>query len=109
MIEARYEELPDQRSVRVSGAVFQPSSPTEYTIKLDGARTCGYQTIGFGGIREPILISQLDTFKDQVIDMVEANLPIPIDLRIHIYGRDGVMGALEPEQDTVPKEMALCA
>lgn len=57
---ATYEELPDQRTVRVCGAKFIPEA--QYTVKLEGARAKGYRTAFIGGFRDPILISQIDDF-----------------------------------------------
>ena len=41
-----YTELPDGRSVRVKGSVFQPSTPeSRWTVKLEGAKTNGYHRL----------------------------------------------------------------
>ena len=34
----------------------------KYSVKLEGAAIVGYRTIFIGGIRDPILIGQLDSY-----------------------------------------------
>jgi hypothetical protein len=45
--------------VRVSGTRFLPSDP--YTVKLEGVKRAGFRTISIAGIRDPILIRQIDS------------------------------------------------
>ncbi|KAJ5948239.1 hypothetical protein N7466_001254 [Penicillium verhagenii] len=102
---ATYEALEDNRTVRVRGGKFVAADP--YTVKLEGARVLGYRTTFFGGIRDPILISQLDQFLSNIRDYVRSRVSHEFDLRFHQYGRNAVMGELEPTS-TVPKEICLC-
>lgn len=53
-----------EKTIRVRGASFQPSPV--YQIKLEGVEQLGYRTIFIGGIRDLILIPQIDDFLDQV-------------------------------------------
>lgn len=97
--KATYEQI-TEKSVRVRGAVFEPSKV--YQIKLEGVEHLGYRTIFVGGIRDPILISQIDDFLHQV-RLYTQNLFPGLDksdkqrLIFHVYGRDAVMGPLEPQ------------
>ena len=61
---SKYKQLPDGRSVRVSGAEFYLSraSGLLYTVKLEAAKTIGYRAMMMGGIRDPILIPQINEF-----------------------------------------------
>lgn len=52
----KYEQI-DERTVRVTGAEFRAQAEGEYTVKLEGARNNGFQTIFIGAIRDPILLS----------------------------------------------------
>jgi hypothetical protein len=94
---AEYVQL-TEKTIRVRGASFQPSPV--YQIKLEGVEQLGYRTIFIGGIRDPILISQIDVFLDQVRRYTQ-NLFPELDqseycrLIFHIYGRNAVMGPLE--------------
>lgn len=105
---ARYEALDDRR-VRVSGSAFIPSQG--YAVKLEGAAIIGHRTIFIGGIRDPILLGQLDSFLDGVRARTTALHPElargEAVLHFHCYGRDGVMGALEPLRDHIPHEIGL--
>lgn len=94
---AEYIQL-TEKTIRVRGASFQPSPV--YQIKLEGVEKLGYRTIFIGGIRDPILISQIDKFLEQVRKYTQ-NLFPELDqseycrLIFHIYGRNAVMGPLE--------------
>jgi len=105
---ARYEALSD-RSVRISGSVFKPSST--YRIKIEGASIIGHRTIFIGGIRDPILIGQLDDFLDRVRERTEATYPELksglANLSFHVYGKNGVMGDQEPLTNVIPHEVGL--
>ncbi|WP_428493120.1 acyclic terpene utilization AtuA family protein [Rhodopila sp.] len=106
--ESRYEAL-DSRRVRVRGSVFRPSE--RYSIKLEGASVIGYRTIFIGGIRDPILIGQLDSFLDEVRRRTGGLFPElaagEATMVFHVYGRDAVMGPQEPMRHVVPHEVGL--
>ena len=106
--DARYEPL-NERSVRVSGSRFDSSVP--YTIKLEGAGPIGYRTSFIGGIRDPILIAQIDEFLERIQRHLRHVYPEVAsgDARMvfHTYGKNGVMGAFEPLRDTVSHEIGL--
>ena len=105
---SHYEAL-DERRVRVSGSVFRPSD--HYSVKLEGAAIVGHRTIFIGGIRDPILIGQIDAFLAEVRKRV--CVPHPelasgaATLVFHVYGRNAVMGELEPLKHVVPHEIGL--
>ena len=105
---SKYEQL-DARRVRVSGSEFRPSE--KYQVKLEGAALAGYRTIFIGGIRDPILIGQLDEFLERVQTRAKAAFP-PLatgeaKIIFHVYGKNGVMGATEPLLNVVPHEVGL--
>jgi len=93
----KYEQVTDRR-VRVSGSRFDPGK--RYTIKLEGARVAGWRSIFIAGARDPIFIGQVDAILDRVIAGTRAYFSeLPEEsYRIipHIYGKNGVMGDLEP-------------
>lgn len=90
------------RTVRVSGAKFVP---TPYQIKLEGVERLGHRTIFIGGIRDPILISQIDDFLERARAYTKKLFP-ELDkdehcqLRFQIYGKNAVMGPLEPTRES---------
>lgn len=106
---AKYEQV-TPKTCRVSGAEFQQ---TPYQVKLEGVTHLGYRTIFVGGIRDPILISQIDDFLERVRKYTQ-NLFPELDqsescrLIYHVYGKNGVMGPLEPqEKAATPHEIAI--
>jgi hypothetical protein len=96
LTETRFEQ--ESPSVtRVSGSRFVESKP--YTVKLEGVRRIGYRTVSIAGIRDPVMISHLDEITDGVRARVADNfsdMSCHYDLLFKVYGRDGVMGGLEP-------------
>jgi len=94
--ETRFEELPGGK-VKVSGTRFVPTE--KYFLKLEGARRIGYRTISIAGVRDPIMISQIDDVITAVKERVADNFRDIRDyqLHVHCYGKNGVMGALEPQ------------
>ena len=105
---ATYEPLNDARSVRVRHSVFEP---TPYTVKLEGAKIIGHRSIFIGGIRDPILIGQLDVYLNTVKGWAASRHE---ELRtgagkliFHVYGRNGVMGELEPLKNVTPHEVCI--
>jgi len=103
--DTTYEQV-DDRTVRVRGAKYEPEADGEYTVKLEGARVTGYQSIILGALRDPILLSQLDSWIEHIKTWVKDQvIGFDYDLKIHRYGADGVMGTLEPDKTTVPKEV----
>jgi hypothetical protein len=98
LTETRFEQH-DDRTVRVSGSRFIPAR--EYTIKLEGAARAGYRTVCLAGARDPILIERFDEVIERVRGKLQDDLAdvVPADsyqLLFRLYGRDGVMGPLEP-------------
>ena len=105
---AKYEPL-NERTVRVSGSIFRPTP--KYLVKLEGAAIAGYRTIFIGGIRDPILVGQIDTFLASLRKRLSAVYPElrsgEAQINFHVYGKNGVMGDLEPEKDFVPLEVGI--
>jgi hypothetical protein len=95
-------EPESDRAVRVSGSHFEPSATV--TNKLEGAELVGYQSVILGGIRDPVIVRQLDSWLEGVettirrrIDQVHGgDVAAHVHLTFRRYGIDGVMGSLEP-------------
>jgi hypothetical protein len=109
LTQARFERH-DDRTVRVSGSRFVPG--TDYWVKLEGAAHLGYRSVCIAGARDPILIDRIDEVIDRVKRKVALDLAgsIPADayrIAIRLYGRDGVMGALEPHPVAHPQELGI--
>ena len=108
LTDCRFEALDDRR-VRVTGTRFVPTQ--DYFVKLEGARPIGYRTVSIAGARSPDFIEALDNILDGVRQQVRNNFPeVQEDdatLLFHVYGRNGVMQALEPETTVNPHEIGL--
>jgi len=101
--DARYEAISD-RAVRVSRSEFVHDA--EYTIKLEGVRKVGYSTILMGGVRDPYILAQLDSWLAQLDGNIRTRIQNtvgerPYEIVTRVYGRDGVMGTLEPQRGSV--------
>jgi hypothetical protein len=90
--------------VRVAGTRFVPAP---YTIKLEGARRVGHRTISIAGVRDPILIAQIDRVLESVRSQVLETAASDARVLFHLYGKDGVMGALEPLRDRPAHELGI--
>lgn len=105
---SKYEQL-NERAVRVSGSSFEPSST--YQVKLEGASVEGYRSMFIGGVRDPILIEQLDTFLNMVEDYGKSLYPEmksgEAKVYFHLYGKNAVMEELEPEKGFQPIEVGI--
>lgn len=94
--------------VKVSGSRYVPAE--KYTIKLEGAKEIGFRTVSVAGARDPIFINQLDDIIAGVRERVADNfrsLNATYHLIFHVYGKDGVMGELEPEKEMNPVEVGI--
>jgi len=99
-----FEEIDDRRA-RVSGTRFVETRP--YTLKLEGVRRVGFRSISIAGIRDPILISQIDATLDSVRQEAVAGRDERFQVLFHLYGRNGVMGPWEPERESPCHELGV--
>jgi len=87
-----------ENSVRVSGS--RVAAPESYTIKLEGAVQVAFRTIFIAGVRDPILIENVEEITRGVVDQLRQDYrEVPeSDYRVlfHLYGKNAVMGSLEP-------------
>jgi hypothetical protein len=102
-----YEELDDGRSVRVRGAKFIPVNDNEYTIKLEAGKLNGFFSVFMGGFRDAVLISQIDTFLEGMKTYVKEKINFPFDINVQLFGRDAVMGVLEPDSGRTNHELGI--
>jgi hypothetical protein len=102
-ITASTYEQEDEVAVRVRGSRFIPAD--EYSVKLEGAELMGYETMIVGGVRDPLIISQLDSWLERIRHYIQGSIgrvmSIDLDgvryrLGFQVYGRNAVMGELEP-------------
>lgn len=94
--------------VKVSGSKMIKAE--RYTVKMEGAAKVAYRTLVIGGIRDPIMIANIEDIKQSIVEQVAAYFyEIPRDkykIIFHVYGKNGVMGIQEPER-TVGHELGI--
>ena len=103
-----FEKYTD-RAVKVSGSKLMESKIIN--IKLEGASKVAFRTICIAGVRDPIMIKQIDECEQHVRESVSSYFDnISQDhyrVIFHIYGKNGVMGELEPRKEIKSHELCL--
>jgi hypothetical protein len=98
----------DERRVKVTGSRFIRDKT--YRVKLEGAEHLGYRSVVLVGIRDPFMIQALDGLFEHVRERAESRFGLSakgVQLNFSVYGRDAVMGNLEPSPVRDPQEVAL--
>lgn len=109
-LESKYLAV-DERTVNVSGSTFDAAP--RYGVKIEGARLAGYSTIVIGAIRDPLIIGQLDSWLARLEGNLRERLRSTVgegrtyQIVTRVYGRDGVMGDLEPRNIVEGHEVTL--
>lgn len=105
MTECVYQQY-DEKTTRVTGAKFTPSP--EIRVKLEGSGKVGERYIGIAGIRDPYTIANIDRVIQWARDQVREKFgDTGYELHYHVYGRNGVMGDLEPFKDHPAHELCV--
>jgi hypothetical protein len=94
MRQCRYEQV-DDRTTRITGPVFHPAP--ELRVKLEGAGKVGERYVGIAGVRDPYTIAHIDRVIGWARQQVEERFGRGgYELHYQVFGRNGVMGDLEP-------------
>lgn len=94
MSQCRYEAV-DERRTRVTGFTFQADPVVK--VKLEGAGKVGERCLAIVGFRDPDTIARIDQVIEWAKGKVRARFgETGYELHYHVYGRDGVMGEMEP-------------
>ena len=105
--EAKFTQVSENR-VRVTGSKFIPSD--RYTVKLEGVKKAGYRTVSIAGCRDPVMVREIDRVTGLVKERTRDNFAAAgyeYTLDFKLYGINGVMGKLEPEQAPHPRELGV--
>jgi len=106
MTGCRYEQV-DEKSTRVTGQRFLASADG-IRVKLEGSGRVGERFIGIVGIRDPYSIRHIDQVIGWARSQVEERFAgRPYELYYHVYGRNGVMGELEPVREIRSHELCI--
>lgn len=108
LTETEFEQLDDRR-VEVKGSRFIKDDL--YTVKLEGAKKIGFRTISIAGTRDPIMIDQIEDIIAEIREMVNDNFDnlnsSDFKLLFRVYGKNGVMGDLEPITEVKSHELGI--
>lgn len=103
MTDCHYRQV-SEKTTRVTGMRFVPA--TELRVKLEGSGKVGERFVGMAGIRDPYTIANVDEViawsRAQVIERFG---PDGWELHYNVFGRDGIMGPLEPLRDKPGHEL----
>lgn len=106
--ECEFKQLDDNK-VQVSGSKFVPTD--EHFVKLEGVKKTGYRTISCAGVKDPIMISKIDSItqsvKDRVVNNFENYGIIDFFLDFKIYGKNGVMGMFSHIEEKAGDELMI--
>jgi hypothetical protein len=101
-----------ERAVRLEGAEFKREE--KYRVKLEGVAARGHRMVVIGATHDPRVIARIDSYLETVESNGRAKLAARgIDnsrfaVRWRVYGRDGVLGELEPKRSgAAPNELAV--
>ena len=105
MAECRYEQL-SEKTTRITGSRFEPAA--QVRVKLEGSGKVGERYMGLCGIRDPYTIANVDRVIAWARDKVRERFgDSGYELHYKVYGRDGVMGDLEPLRDQPGHELCV--
>lgn len=82
---------------------------TPYKVKLEGSAPVGYRTVSIAGTRDPIMIKSIDEILAAVKARVDKIIGAEAKAQVffHCYGKNGVMGDLEPAKDAISHELGI--
>lgn len=93
---AEYDAI-DDRSVRVTGSTWVPSDT--YTVKLEGARSGGYQTVSLVLVREPRYVDNIQAWVDDIAEKCTAKAKTRLNeaftLELRLIGANATLGELD--------------
>jgi hypothetical protein len=100
-----YREI-DRRRVSVCKSKLIPTE--KYYVKIEGARQVGYRSSVIVGVRCPTMIKEMDWVLAELKKHAMKNYADDgVALRFLVFGRDAVMGELEPMRRHLPHEVGV--
>lgn len=105
MTNCRYEQF-SERTTRITGSKFIPAE--RMRVKLEGSGKVGERYVGICGIRDPYTIANVDRVIEWARTQVRERFgDTGYELHFNVFGRDGVMGDLEPLRDQPGHELCI--
>jgi hypothetical protein len=94
MSQCHYEQI-SEKTTRVTGPKFVPAE--QVRVKLEGAAKVGERYVGLAAVRDPYTIAHIDAVIGWARQQVRERFgETGYELTYTVYGRDGVMGPMEP-------------
>lgn len=105
MSACHYEQV-GPKTTRVTGPQFEPVERVR--VKLEGAGKIGERYVGIVGIRDPYTIANVDKVIEWARQQARERFGnANHELHYTVYGRDGVMGTMDPDRDKPAHELAV--
>ncbi|MGO4188599.1 acyclic terpene utilization AtuA family protein [Pseudarthrobacter sp. TAF60_1] len=106
MTGCQYEQF-DEKTTRITGQKYIPIEG-DTKVKLEGSGLVGEKYIGVAGIRDPYSIANID----KVIELTRGQVREEFKddeyhLNFRIYGKNGVMGEMEPIKEIKSHELGV--
>src|SRR5690625_664266 len=106
MTECNYEQY-DEKTTRITGQKFVPIEG-DIKVKLEGSGLVGEKFIGIAGVRDPYTIRNIDDVIQFAHEQVTKQFEdVEYNLHFHIFGKNGVMGELEPIKEIKSHELGI--
>lgn len=104
---AQYTAL-DDRSVRVTGSEWVRDA--QYTVKLEGARSGGYQTVSLALVRDPRYVENIREWAADIqtkcTEKATQRVNEPFTLELRLIGLDATLGTLDRDP-VLPTEVGV--
>lgn len=106
MTNCHYEQY-DEKTCRITGPKFEPIEG-KIKVKLEGSGKVGERYIGIAGIRDPYTIKNIDKVIEWARNQVEEKYgKTGYELHYNVFGKNGVMGQLEPVKEIKSHELGI--
>lgn len=105
MTHCVYEQV-SEKTTRVTGMRFEPA--VDFRVKLEGSGKIGERYVGMAGIRDPYTIANVDAVIEWARTQVRERFgPDGWELYYNVFGRNGIMGDMEPLKDKPAHELMI--
>jgi hypothetical protein len=106
MSECVYEQY-DEKTTRITNPKYVPIDG-KIRVKLEGSTKVGEMYIGIAGVRDPYTIKNIDKVLKLAREHVEERFGKEgYELHYRVYGKNGVMGDLEPVKEIKSHELCI--
>jgi len=107
MTDCRYEQV-SEKTTRITGPKFVPALGKAFRVKLEGSGKLGERYVGMAGVRDPYTIANIDRVIEWARTQVRERFGEDgYELHYAVFGRDGIMGAMEPLRDKPGHELCI--